>query len=122
MSAYGKYTGDHLYQMVKGNVHLRALHYTDYTIATAVNSLIQHLKTHHGLETKSEIPNHTKGVGKYRHAYNREDLKKALIKYKESTNVHKNQGRFIICETILSAFEFIDNMNKPKDTTQIEEQ
>lgn len=112
MSAYGKYTGDHLFNMVKGNVQLAALKYTEYTIATAVNSLIQHLKKHYGLETKLELPNHSKGTGKARHAYNREDLKKSLMKYKEATNVHVNQGRYIICETILSIFAFIDSMNQ----------
>jgi hypothetical protein len=78
-----------------------------------VNSLIQTLKKHHGLETKMELPSHgSTSRGRDRHAYNRSDLKKSLLEYKESTNVHKNQGRFIICETILSAFEFIDSLHK----------
>lgn len=109
--AYGKYTADNLYNIVKGNEKLRAMQYTDYSIATAVNSLLMHLKKHHGLEMRGYIPSHTKNRGRDSMAYKRIDLKKALIAYKESTNVHKNQGRFVICENLLSSFEFIESMN-----------
>jgi hypothetical protein len=110
-----KYTADELYNIVKNNQTLRDMKYTDYTIATAVNSLIQTLKKHHGLENRGWKPNSTRQAGRDSYAYKREDLKKALMLYKETTNVHKGQGRFIIAETILSSFSFIEQFYDKKN-------
>jgi hypothetical protein len=93
--------------MVRGNANLHALGYTDYTIATAVASLIATLQKKFGLVHKLELPN-LKSRGRDRYAYKRGDLKKSLEKFKDSTKFHRNRGRIIIVDSLLSTFNFID--------------